>query len=314
MILGPEEEAIEQFSEMKAIALELGDPIAVAQALLNMGETCRLLGRHDDAITYCREALTLFRSHEANSADVQLCLFFLGLAHCYAGYPQEAREYGEEVLSVAEIRQDERGFARAHNVLALANLLLERWDAAALSARQAREKYSTLSMVDGVCYVGNAEGMALFGGGRHDEGLRAFECALAAAREYEQPRAEGLVLFNQARALRALGHSGPALQGARTALTIFAQGHSPAPLSAAQSLIDGLLASAQGDRATEARQLLACARSSLINPDLQPPGDLVREVEACATELQIQDLISSATEVSQALLLRQTKRSTAVGR
>ena len=153
--------------------------------------------------------------------------------------------------------------------------------------------------------------MALFGGERHGESLGAFERALARARENDLPRAEALILFNQARAFRALKRSETALQSARAALAIMVDGHFQAA-DAARSLVEALVAATLGDGTTEMRRLLDCARGSLTNPDLQPSTDLVEEVEARATELGSGMLASEAARLGQTIRSRHSERSGSV--
>jgi tetratricopeptide (TPR) repeat protein len=308
MVLGPHEDGLQHFKQMEAIASELGDLTALGHARRNLGETSRLLGRHDEAIAYCRDAVRLFRQQETAVTELEQCLFFLGLAYCYGGYAQEAIECGEEVRTIAASRRDVSATARAHNALALANLLLERWDPAVEHCRQARDAYTAVNGLDGICFVGNVEGMALFGGGRCDEALRVFDQYLTRARECDMPRAQGLILFNQARAFRALKQPQAALESARAALAVLTAGQFQA-VEAARALIEALLAAALGDRAGEARQLLDCARASLANPDLQPPADLAREVETAAADLGMGPLASDAAQLTATMQSRSTKRS-----
>ena len=309
MVLGPLEEGLQHFTQMKAVAKELGDLAALGQALLNLGETCRLIGRSDDAIAYCREALSLCRQRDISGADREHCVFLLGLAYCYGGYAQEAIRCGEELRKVAAQSRDFLVAGCAHNTLALANVLLERWDQVAEHSRQAIDAYRAAESVDALCFVRNIEALALFGENRHEEGLRAFELALTEARKMDFSRAQGLILFNQARVFRTLKRPSEALESARAAHAILIQGHFQAA-DPAQALIDALLAAAQGDKETECRRLLDCARGSLANPDLQPPSDLMREVEACALDLGTATLAGEAARLADTIRSRTSKGST----
>jgi tetratricopeptide (TPR) repeat protein len=308
MVLGPQEEGLRQFTAMKAVATELGDMAAVGRALRGLGETSRLLGRHDDAIAYTHEALTVFRQQGAPSCELEHCLFFLGLAHCYAGYAQEAIICGQEVGQLAAARHDTAGLARSQNVLALANLILERWDEAIGHARQAIDGYAQVGSTDGLCFVGNVEAMALLGAGRHDESLAIFEQFLTRSRDDDLPRAQGLILFNQARALRTLKQTQNALDRAQAALVVLSEGQYQVA-ETAQALIDALLAAGRGDGATEVRRLLDCARGSLTNPDLHPPSDLAREAEASASELGLAALADEAAQLAETIRSRALRRS-----
>jgi tetratricopeptide (TPR) repeat protein len=304
MILGPHEDGIEQFKRMKAVAIELGDRTAEGKALGSLGETSRLLGRHDDAIAYLQEALSLFRSLD-DRAEQEHSLFFLGLTYCYAGRPHEALECGEQLTLSAAEQPDASGTARAHNVLALGSLLLERWNDAVEHARESIQQYREVASLDGVCFVGNVEAMALFGDGRHAEGLQAFERTLTRAREDDLPRAEGLVLFNRARAFRVLQHFQAALESARAAFQLMTTCHFNT--AAVRALIDALEAAAKGDRVGEISRLLDCARESLNNPDFQPPDDLVLEAETNARRLGLERLAGEAAQVARAIQSRREK-------
>ena len=114
MILGPHEEGVDQFTQMKEVATEVGDLTAVGTALLYLGETSRLLGRHDDAIAHLRDALTFFRTQD-ESAELIYCLFYLGLAYCHAGRAQEAIDCGEELRQRADRWHHVSGPGKAHN-------------------------------------------------------------------------------------------------------------------------------------------------------------------------------------------------------
>lgn len=66
---------------------------------------------------------------------------------------------------------------------------------------------------------------------------------------------------------RSLAAWRPALECARSALAILAEGEFQAA-EAAQSLIEALLTAALGERASETRRLPGCVHVSLANPDL----------------------------------------------
>lgn len=310
MILDPEQ-GFESFTRMRELAAEMGDRAALGLALRCLGETCRLLGRFEEAIGHCREALAIFRQQDPDGLGAAHASFFLGLAYCYAGCPTEALVCGDEVRRIARQRQDREVEARAGNLLATAHLMLEHWEEAAADARRAHEGYAATGGVDGLCFVGNVEAMALFGGGRRDEGLQAFERSLVEARDSDLPRPQGLILFNMARAYRTLNQPQIALERARAAVAILEEGQFQ-PAEAARPLIEALLAGALRDRAAEARHLLACAKASVANPDLQPPGDLVREVETIAGELGLAALAGEAGALAAALRARASDRSPAV--
>lgn len=311
MVLDPEQ-GFEAFTRMRALATELGDGAALGRALRCLGETCRLLGRYEEAIGFCSDALAIVRQQDADGADTANVNFFLGLAYCYAGYPSEAIVCGDEVRRIAAQRQDRETEARARNLLALAHLMLGHWDEAAAEARRSHEAYAEVGGTDGLCFAGNVEAMALFGGGRPGEGMAAFERSLTEARTFDLPRAQGLVLFNQARALRALHQPQIALERAREALAILEEGQFQ-PADAARPLIEALVAAALGDRAAEVRHLLACVKASSANPDLQPPTDLAEEIEATAGELGLAALAGEARDLAAALRARATRRSQPAG-
>jgi tetratricopeptide (TPR) repeat protein len=292
---------------MKAIATELSDLASVGQALRGLGETARLLGRHRDAITYCREALALQRQRQADTGEIARALFFCALSYSYGGYPSDAIDCSEEALVLAQQAQDVANIARAHDALALANLMLERWEEAIAHARSAIEGDTKVQSLDGICFVGNVEAMALFGAGRHEEALRVFERVVRESNEYDMPRALALCLFNQARALRALNRADAAVDTARAALAIMVESRFSA-IETAQSLVDALVAAASGDRHGELRRLLDCARTSLANPDLYPPGDLIREVRAAAVDAQLDAVAAEAADLDAIVRSRQHAR------
>jgi tetratricopeptide (TPR) repeat protein len=307
MILGHAgDEGLAHFREMETIATGLDDRPAICRARRGLGEMSRMMGRLDDAIRYNREALALARDQTDQQTELQHCLFFLGFSYCYGGYPHDAIACAEEARALAGRPNDVLGIAKTDDVLALAYVMLDDWDQAIDHARLAMAGYRAVRSVD-VSYVGNVEGMALVGRGRHDEALQAFQQALADSREVDLPRPQLLVLFNQARTYRGLGRRDAALDSARAALAIANEGRFSEG-EATQSLIDALDAAGAGDRGLELRRLLDCARQSLANPDLYPPADLIREVQASAAALKLEALAAEAAELQAAIDARRKRR------
>jgi tetratricopeptide (TPR) repeat protein len=143
----------------------------------------------------------------------------------------------------------------------------------------------------------NVLGLAHVGLGRIEEGAGHLQQAQERAHADDNPRVEGLALFNLARVHRMKNDRAAALNTAETAQRIFSEAGG-AEASAAAALAEALRAANSGMRGLEARALLECARHSMRIPDLKNPTDLVQEALAIAQSEKLIDI----PEQAQALL------------
>jgi hypothetical protein len=113
------------------------------------------------------------------------------------------------------------------------------------------------------------------------------------SRDLSDARVEGFAAFNLARAYRIAGHPAEALEAVQAAADILGKIEAP-ETGAATALGRALAAERAGDRASQARALLECARHTVRTPDLFSPHDLVAEVIATAEAERLADVAAAA--------------------
>ena len=227
-------------TEAQHAARLLGDGIAEATALTNLGVVCWQLGRHPEAIGHLSRALALFRQlgdargeartlgnlgvvHSASGQGemsaayqqqalarfVQLgdrvgeanTLTNLGSVHVRLGRPAPAAGYNARALEIFRELRHRGGEATALNNLGDALTMLGRFAEAAGHYRQALEIFRELGERYGETCVLNGLGHALAGQGERDDAIARHHEALALATEIDKAE-------EQARARAALAELG----------------------------------------------------------------------------------------------------------
>ncbi len=211
-------------------------------------------------------------------------LLSLSLTHSYMGEGTKALAGADGLQDLARVSGDLLTEARAWNARSIALLVLGRWQDAITAADQSLHAYQDAGSREATTYALNARGVALIALGRVSEALQALEAALDDASQMENPRSEGVCLYNTAwahwtageyeqaartadRAARSLQIAGAAEAAAAQALGEAARAQTvPDPMAAADALIRA--ADAIGNNAemagrasleTQAQQLLHSA-------------------------------------------------------
>ncbi|MFE4690861.1 tetratricopeptide repeat-containing serine protease family protein [Streptomyces sp. NPDC056749] len=253
---GPLAEAAALFTEAAALAERLGDSKAQQKALFGLGDAHRQLGRLEDAMPPLSRACELAREHGDTEAEVHV-LLDLSLAHSTLGDGEAALAGADRLRALARTSGDPLTDARAWNARFTALLALGRWEETARAGDGAVRAYREAGIQEATDYALNAKGVALLALGRTGESLESLEAALRAASQMENPRTEGVCLYNTAwvhwtearyaeareaaeRAAASLQLAGAVEAAAAQALTEAAEslsGPAPDPRAAADALV-----------------------------------------------------------------------------
>jgi tetratricopeptide (TPR) repeat protein len=192
------------YEEALALAREIGDQAGEATVLINLGETCSLLGQTDEAIQHLKESVTVARAIRAPRIE-GYALGALGVVHFNQGQPEKAISYYEQSLKLLSELGDRRGIGS--NTLNLANAYtrLGQLDKAAswyerslAVARGSRDRSNEAAALTGL-------GSILARSGQADKAIGYYEQALAIFREIGHRHGEGNVLGNLGEACYQLG-------------------------------------------------------------------------------------------------------------
>ena len=267
--LGPLEQSYTLLKEAQALAREIGDRDLEWRLMGDLGDTCRRLGRLDEAVDVLREAHRLGVTRPTPDYGDAL---ILSLSLSYRGDYREAIDVSNSVLDPARQSGNIELEAHVHDGLSLAYVGLGAFDQAYEHAQTAADRYKEAGLRDPLGYVCNVQGMACMGLRRFDEARTLLGQGRDFGREDCNPRLEGFCLVNLARLARMTADADEATRIADAAYAVLSGIGAPeAP--AALGLRDAVGASRTGDRVAEARALLACSRASIPSPDLFPPVD-----------------------------------------
>jgi tetratricopeptide (TPR) repeat protein len=296
LYLGPLEQAVRSMSDARDAARVSGDQEVERQAIAQMGEASRRLGRLDDAIKFLTEAVRLTRP-DSPADNFRL---LLSLAYSYRRRFDEAFEWGQSLMDSALKEQDEHRQAQAHDALALACLGLGKHQEALAHTTEASKLYSAQDARDPLGYVLNVQGMIHLSADSEVEAIHAFEQGRRRGRDDDNPRLEAFCLFNLARVFLRQGDNAEALGAAKMAHAIFLR-IGAAEIGAAGALLEALEATATGDRTAHARALLDCARRSWATADLCDPADLLIQAEAVASTGGLSELLVEIANTRHAM-------------
>jgi tetratricopeptide (TPR) repeat protein len=307
--LGPMEQSYTLLKEAQAAAQEIGDRDLEWRVMGDLGDTCRRLGRLDEAITVLREACR--RGAARPTPDYRDALT-LSLSLSYRGDYREAIDVSNSVLGPVQQSRNIELEAHIHDGLSLAYVGLGAFELAYEHAQTAADRYKQAGLRDPLGYVCNVQGMACMGLRRFDEARTLLEQGRDFGREDCNPRLEGFCLVNSARLARMTGSVDEAATIAGAAYTVLHPIGSP-EAAVAIALGDAIRGSRAGDRVGEATALLACSRASTQSPDIFPPLDLLSEAEALVGGGNEPELHSEVIACIQMLEQRRNQGSAAVG-
>jgi tetratricopeptide (TPR) repeat protein len=293
--LGPFSEAKNCFEQALRLARELGDSSREAESLGWTAEVFRRMGRLDDAIAYLNQALDICRTTGNQEKEAR----WLGegsLICSYRGNLREALDRAQRALSLSQLVGATNWQGLAYDGLSLASLALGDFTNVFKYGEEALAMYHKGTWEHTVVYVLNVLGLAHLGLGRIEEGADCLQQARTQAHADDNPRVEGLALFNLARAYRMKNDRAAALNASETAQRIFSEAGG-AEAGAAAALAEALHAADAGTRNLEARALLDCARHSMRIPDLMNPTDLVQQALAIAQSEKLVDISEQAREL-----------------
>ncbi|WP_328926722.1 tetratricopeptide repeat-containing serine protease family protein [Streptomyces sp. NBC_00190] len=274
---GPLAQAAELFTEAADLAERLDDRRALQDAMFGLGDTHRQLGRLDAAMGPLARAGDL--AHENGDAEAEVhALLGLSLAHSTLGDGAAALAGADRLSELARTSGDPLTEARSWNARFTALLTLGRWEETIAAGDRAVAAYRDAGVQEATDYALNAKGVALLALGRVDEALASLEAALGAASAMENPRTEGVCLYNTAWAHWTGGRYGQAAEAAeRAAASLQLAGAAEA--AAAGALAEAARARAVPGPREAADALVRAADSTGRNVEMVRPAWLTEEAE-----------------------------------
>ncbi|MFF2732372.1 trypsin-like peptidase domain-containing protein [Streptomyces sp. NPDC058008] len=276
---GPLADAEALFTEAAALAEDLGDRQALQRALFGLGDARRQLGRLEDAMEPLSRAGDLARENGDTEAEVH-ALLDVSLAHSTLGDGKAALAGADRLHALARTSGDMLTEARSYNARFTALLTLGRWEETVEAGEKAVLAYREAGIQEATDYALNAKGVALLALGRPAEALEPLEGALRAASQMENPRTEGVCLYNTAWVHWAGGQYAPAAEAAeRAAVSLRIAG--AAETAAAQALAEAAtaLARPEPDPGAAADALVRAAGATGRNVEMVRPAWLVEEAD-----------------------------------
>ncbi|MEV6684517.1 tetratricopeptide repeat protein [Streptomyces sp. NPDC051130] len=274
---GPLPHAVELFTEAAEVAERVEDRRALQEAMFGLGDAHRQLGRLEDATSPLARAGTLARENGDAEAEAH-ALLSLSLAHSTLGDGEAALAGADRLGELAAASGDRLTGARSLNARFTALLTLGRWEETIAAAEQAVDAYAAAGVQEATDYALNAKGVALLALGRPEEALACLEEALRAASAMENPRTEGVCLYNSAWAQWTLGRYGRAAEAAeRSAASLQLAGAAEA--AAAQALGEAARARMMPAARKAADALERAAQGAGSNVEMVRPAWLTAQAE-----------------------------------
>ncbi|QXE35607.1 serine protease [Streptomyces sp. GMY02] len=272
---GPMAHAADLFIEAADLAGRIGDLQALQNAMFGLGDAYRQLGRLDAAVDPLAQAVEL--AHEIGDSEREVhAILSLSLAHSYLGDGAAALAGADRLHELARTSSDLLTEARAWNARSIALLVLGRWEEAIAAGDGAMRAYRDAGSKEAVTYALNAQGIALIALGRTGEALAALDEALDEASLIENPRAEGVCLYNMAWAYWTDGRYEQVAGAAeRAAASLQLAGASEA--TAAEALAEAAHARMVPDPRTAADALARAADGVGGNVEMVRPAWLIEE-------------------------------------
>ena len=280
---GPMAHAVDLFTDAIVLARCLDDRQALQDALFGLGDTHRQMGRLDAAVGPLTEAADL--AHEIGDADREVhAILSRSLAYSYRGDGAAALVDANLLDELARASGDLLTEARSWNARSIALLTLGRWEEAIAASDRAMHVYRHAGSKEAITYALNAQGIALIALGRITEALDALEAARHDASQMENPRAEGVCLFNMAWAYWAGGQYGQAEETAKRA-TVSLQIAGAAEATAAKAFAEAAHARSASDLRAAARALVRVADSIGQNAELLRPSWIIAQAQLLHGEI-----------------------------
>ncbi|MGW8780642.1 tetratricopeptide repeat protein [Streptomyces sp. NPDC055796] len=272
---GPLPHALELFTEASEVAERIEDRRALQEAMFGLGDVHRQLGRLEDATGPLARAGALARENGDAEAEAHAVLS-LSLVHSTLGDGEAALSGADRLGELAAASGDRLTEARSWNARFTALLSLGRWEETVAAGDRAVRAYAAAGVREATDYALNAKGVALLALGRPEEALACLEEALRAASEMENPRTEGVCLYNTAWAQWTLGRYGQAAEAAeRSAASLQRAGAAEA--AAAQALGEAARARAVPAARTAADALDRAALGAGGNVEMVRPAWLTAQ-------------------------------------
>jgi tetratricopeptide (TPR) repeat protein len=274
---GPVADAVGLFAEATELAQRLDDRSALRNATFGLGDAYRQVGRPDEAIGPLARARDVAREIDDAEGEAHAILS-LSLAHSYLGDGQAALTGAERLRELARTSGGRLTEARSWNARSLALLVLGRWEEAIVAGASAIRAYAAAGIGEATAGAYSVQGVALVALGRLDEALAAFEAACSHASQMENPRTEGVCLFNAAWAFWADGqyaHAAEVAERAKLSLSIAGA----AEAAAARALAEAATALAAADPQAAAAGLRRSASALGGTPWTVRPAWLVTEAQ-----------------------------------
>lgn len=274
---GPLTHAAELFTEAAGLAERLDDRRALQTAMFGLGDAHRQLGRLDAAMGPLARAGDL--AHENGDAEAEVhAILGLSLAHSTLGDGTAALASADRLSELARTSGDLLTEARSWNARFTALLAMGRWEETMTAGDRAVRAYQDAGIQEATDYALNAKGVAMLALGRVAAALASLEAALRAASTMENPRTEGVCLYNMAWAYWTGGQYEQAAGAAeRATASLQLAGAAEAP--AAQALAEAAHARTVPDPQTTADALARAADVVGRNVEMVPPSWLIEEAE-----------------------------------
>ncbi|MGW4690358.1 trypsin-like peptidase domain-containing protein [Streptomyces sp. NPDC004244] len=274
---GPLAHAVELFTEATVLAERLDDRKALQDAVFGLGDAHRQLGRLDDAVDALARAADLARDNGDTEAEAHAVLS-LSLAHSTTGNGQQALAGADRLAAIASAAQDPLTEARAWNARFTALLTMGRWEETIAAGDRCVRAYEIAGVQEATDYALNAKGVAQLALGRPAEATASLEEAFRAASTMENPRTEGVCLYNLAWTQWSEGRFEQAAQTAeRAAASLQRAGATEA--AAGEALAEAARARAAADLGTAADALVRSARGVGRNVEMVRPAWLTEEAQ-----------------------------------
>lgn len=272
---GPLAHAVELFTEAADLAERLGDRRALQHAMFGLGDAHRQLGRLDDAMGPLTRAGDL--AHENGDAEAEAhAVLGLSLAHSTLGDGVAALAGADRLSELAVASGDLLTEARSWNARFTALLTMGRWEETIAAGDRAVRAYQDADIQEATDYALNAKGVAMLALGRVAEAQASLEAALLAASTMENPRTEGVCLYNMAWAHWTDGRYGEAAGAAeRAAASLRIAGATEAV--AAEALAEAARARTVPDPRAAADALVRAADGVGGNVEMVRPAWLIEE-------------------------------------
>jgi tetratricopeptide (TPR) repeat protein len=279
---GPMAHAADLFAEAAELAQRLGDRRALQDAMFGLGDTYRQMGRLEAAVGPLARAGDL--AHEIGDAEREVhAILSLSLANSYLGDGPTALAGADRLSELARTTGDLLTEARSWNARTIALLTLGRWEDAIAAGDRAIRAYRDAGIKEAINYALNAQGIALIALGRIAEALAVLAAARHEASQMENPRAEGVCLYNMAWAYWADGQYRQAAETAERA-TVSLQIAGAMEVAAAQALAEAADARSVPDLPAAADALIRAADAVGQNAEIVRQSWLTAQAQQLRAE------------------------------